>query len=129
MNNEKLILLFSHKLTQEQKVDAKENWNIKEFIYLPKDLQIIWSNISPDIESLNELLKPLKSFVEENQNKSDVVLIQGDFGACYSMVNFCKSLDLTTIYATTKRDTKEFIEDGKTIKESIFKFKRFREYE
>jgi len=36
----KLFLLFSHKLTDEQIKDAKDNLGIDEFIYLLKDLQI-----------------------------------------------------------------------------------------
>ena len=127
MKTKKLILLFSHKLTPEQIKSAKDDFDVKEFIYLSKELQNIWSNIDPDIEKID--LQPIKEFLKDIANKDDVVLIQGDFGACYNMVNFCKSLKLVTVYATTKRVAKEFIEDGNTIKKSEFKFRRFREYE
>ncbi len=126
--SKKMFLLFSHKLTKKQIEDARLNWNIEEFIYLPKELQTIWSNISPDLDSLEDILIPLKEFVKKNAISNDVLLIQGDFGACFSMVNFCKKLNLIPVYATTKRIVKEFEEDGKMIKKSIFEHRRFREY-
>jgi len=45
--NKKMILLFSHTLTDKQKEDAKQKWQV-DFVYLPKELQRIWSDISPD---------------------------------------------------------------------------------
>ena len=128
LNMKKMILLFSHKLTQKQTDDAINNFGIDEFVYLPKELQYIWSNISPNIKSLQEVLNPIKEFVRQNSNKNSVVLVQGDFGACYIMVDFCKSLELICVYATTKRITKEYEEDGKLVKKSIFEHRRFREY-
>lgn len=125
----KIVLLFSHQLTQAQKEELYEKWNVDEYITLPKDLQQIWSNISPDLESINGILEPVKAFVSQNLEKGDIVLIQGDFGAVYNMVNFAKSLGLTPIYATTKRIVSEYEnEEGKTVKESIFEHRRFREY-
>ena len=124
----KMILVFSHKLTQEQKDDAIKNFGVKEFLSLPKELQNIWSNISPDIQTLEKLLEPIKEFIKNNSKKDDVVLVQGDFGAVYIMVNFVKDLELLGVYATTKREVKEYQEDGKLIKQSIFKHRRFREY-
>jgi len=125
----KMFLFFSHDLTQIQKNEAKNNLYIKEFISLDDELQEIWSSIPSDEESLKEYLKPLKKFLEERASLGDVILIQGDFGAVYSMVNFAKSLGLKAVYATTKRTVEEIVEDGKTIKKSIFEHRRFREYE
>ena len=124
-----MILLFSHKLSDEQLLDAKDDYNIENFIYLPTKLQNIWSNIPPDIESVEDILNPIRDFLHQNTKKDDVVLIQGDFGASFIMVNFCKTLELTPIYATTKRLVQEYIEDGENIKKTIFKHRRFREYE
>ncbi len=125
----KMFLLFSHKLTSKQVADAQRQFAVNEFVYLPKDLQNIWSDISPDLKILTDLLEPIKQFLNENVAKNDVILIQGDFGAVYIMVNFCKSLGLKTVYATTKRMVSEFKNDnGQCVKKSIFEHRRFREY-
>jgi len=126
----KMILLFSHKLTQEQKDEAIHRLNVKEFVSLPKNLQAIWSNISPDIVSLKEPIKSIQEFLRTNASKGDIVLVQGDFGGVYTLVNFCKERDLTAVYATTKRETIEYInEKGEMMKKSKFEHVRFREYE
>lgn len=125
----KMLLLFSHRLSEEQIKDAKEKFDVDEFISLPNDLQNIWSNISPDINSLKEVLIPIKEFIKTESELNDIVLIQGDFGAVYSMVNFCQDLRLIPIYATTKRVVEEYLVDNKLIKESVFEHRRFRKYE
>ena len=125
----KMFLVFSHRLTSKQVKDAQESFDTKEFIYLPKELQDIWGNISPDIDSLIKLLEDIKVFIKKNANKGDIVLIQGDFGAVYEMVSFCKKLELLTVYATTKRISSEYKnENGQSVKRSIFEHRRFREY-
>ncbi len=127
--SKKMLLLFSHKLDFIQKTDAKNSYNITEFVSLPQDLQSLWSAVPTEIENLNEYLEPLKSFIKQNFKKEDVALIQGDFGASYMMVNFCKNLDLVCVYAKTRREVEEVVVDGTTVKKSIFKHKGYREYE
>jgi len=56
------------------------------------------------------------------------VLIQGDFGATYSMINFCKREGFIPIYSVNKRIAKETIEDGIVKKYAEFKHEFFREY-
>jgi len=123
----KMILLFSHKLTDEQIDDAYERFNIKEFVYLPENLQKIWSDIPPEVENIKPLLEPIKEFLRKKANSGDFVLIQGDFGAVVEMVEFVRYW-LIPVYSTTKRVTKEVKKDGKLIKVSEFKHIRFRKY-
>ena len=124
-----MILLFSHKLTVSQKEDAVKNWGIQSFISLPEDLQKIWSNIDPDLENLHDLLLPVYTFLNDVADDGDIVLIQGDFGACYNLVQHAESKTLVPVYATSKRSVEEYIENGENIKKSIFAHRRFRKYE
>ena len=125
----KIFLLFSHNLTQIQIDDAKNNLDIEKFVSLSQDLQELWSNIPSDLIFIKEYLLPFKNFLTENSNFGDVVLIQGDFGAVYQMVNFANDLGLKAVYATTTRVIEEIVIDEKTVKKSIFEHRRFREYE
>jgi hypothetical protein len=124
----KMFLLFSHDLTQTQIDDGKENLKIDIFVSLPNNLQKAWSNIPSDTLSIKEYLLPFCDFLVEETNLEDIVLIQGDFGAVYQMVNFAKALGLKTVYATTRRVIEEVVIDNKTVKKSIFEHRRFREY-
>ena len=124
-----MLLLFSHKLTQKQINELKQVYNVIDFIYLTNDLQSIWSSIPPDISSLKEVIKPIKCFIDKNIKKDDVVLIQGDFGATYEMVNYVKSKGAIAVYATTKREIVEYTnEKGEYMKKTVFEHRRFREY-
>jgi len=124
----KMFLLFSHKLTDEQIKDAKENLGVNEFIYLPKDLQNKFSNVPPEIEDIKKYSKDFTEFLKDNAQKEDYVLIQGDFGVVFNLVEFCKENNLKAIYSTTKRIVKEQVIDGKVVKVSEFKHIRFRNY-
>lgn len=126
---QKLHLLFNHTLTQEQLSDAKASLLCYVIVSLPQELQELWSSVPPNLKSLEEYLKPIKEYVSAYIQKDDFVLVQGDFGATYIMVNFLKSLGAKPIYATTSRDVVEIREGDKVIKKSIFRHERFREYE
>jgi hypothetical protein len=125
-----MILLFSHKLSETQIKQAREIHNVENFISLPQELQTSWSNISPDLESIIPTIEPIKEFLGSVAKQGDFVLIQGDFGAVYTLVQFCKENNLTPLYATTKRRINESInQKGEEVKTSIFEHVRFREYE
>jgi len=123
-----MFLLFSHKLTATQIEDATKNFGIDEFVPLPEELQQIWSNVPPQLKSLKKHLKPLKKYLKKNLNSDDYVLIQGDFGAVYEMVNYVKKSNTVALYATTKREFTEKKIDDKIIKTSIFSHILFREF-
>ena len=124
----KLILLFSHKLTDLQKIDAKESLDINDFIYLPSNLQKIWSQIPANIYDISPYLNQIKEYVQANTNQGDYILIQGDFGATYEMVQYAKEINLIPIYSTNSRESIEEEIDGKVVKKSIFIHNIFRRY-
>ena len=124
----KMFLLFSHSLTDEQIKDGIENLKVTKFISLPENLQKIWSNIPPELETLKSYLNEIKNFIRLNGNSGDYILIQGDFGAVYEMVEFSKQNSFVPIYATTKREVIEKKEGDKVVKKSIFKHIKFRRY-
>ena len=124
-----MFLFFSHKLTSLQIEDAKKNLGVDEFIYLNDELQELFSNIPPKEVDLGEYLKPLFKFLIDNCKSGDYVLIQGEFGVVYRLVELSKILDLVPLYSTTKRESIEEIFDGKVIKKSVFSHIEFRKYE
>ena len=124
----KLFLLFSHTLTSEQVDDAKKTFGVEEFVELPLQLQELWSNVPSELEDVSNYLSPLITYIQEQSLRGDVVLIQGDFGATYHMVNVVKTLGLKAVYSTTKRNVLEKKIEGKIVKTSIFEHVRFRIY-
>ena len=125
----KMILIFSHSLTEEQINDAIGKLNITEFVYMPQILQDIWSNIPASVHNMKQYLSEIHNFIINNSSKNDYILIQGDFGATYNTVNFCKDNERITIYSTTKRQSKEIYRDNTIEKISYFSHLSFREYQ
>lgn len=124
----KLFLIFNHKLTDEQKRSASHTLKVEELIYLPDELQEIWSNIPPEGD-LTEDIKKIVNWLSENSAKGDYVLIQGDFGATFYLVDYCLKTGLIPVYATSKRTVlEEKDEHGVTKKVSIFKHVEFRRF-
>jgi hypothetical protein len=123
----KMFLFFSHTLTGEQVDDAK-GLGVDDFVKLSQDLQERFSNVPPELERLDEYVRPFEEFLSKEAKEGDLVLIQGDFGVVYHLVNFAKEKGLVTVYATTKRVVKEIEKDSKKVKISEFKHIRFREY-
>lgn len=123
-----LFLLFSHTLTDAQKQDAKTSLHVDKFIPLPQELQKLWSNIPENNTQISSYLIPLKKYLKLNAKKDDFVLVQGDFGGVYDMVNFCKSIGLIPIHSTTKREVEEKTIGNRVEKISTFKHVIYRRY-
>jgi hypothetical protein len=123
-----MFLIFSHTITQYQIKDAKNSLGIETFVYLPQELQKLWSNIPPDISDIGKFLEPIKNYLKQNLQPNDYVLVQGDFGATCKIASFVKTLNAKPIYATTIRDAQEKIIDGKVVKTSTFKHIMFRSF-
>lgn len=123
-----MLLLFSHHLTNEQEKDARENLGVGEFISLPPELQQKWSNIPPELESLREYLKDIFEWIDKVAGKGDFVLVEGEFGATYSVVSYCIDKDLIPIYSTTERKVIEEAANDGVKTQRVFKHVRFRQY-
>ena len=122
----KMFILISHNLTTEQEKDAKTSLQVDEFIYIKNN---IWQNIPPENENISDLLDDIKKFILKNAKKGDLLLVQGDFGATYILVNFAFQNDLIPIYATSRREVKEKRENEQVVTIRTFKHIRFRKYD
>ncbi len=125
-----LFLIFSHTLTPEQATDATNSLGVENFVSLPENLKTLWGNVPPDAElDFATYLQPLKDFLAATAQAHDVVLIQGDFGATFHLVNHCKQAGYTPVYATTERVAIEQAQpDGSVVLQKVFKHKAFRRY-
>ena len=127
----KFIFIFSHKPTELQIEDAKNRFNVKEIIIIPDKLvKEIWSKIPSDLDSVEHYIEPVKKWLKSISQKDDIVLIQGDFGATYMMIQFCFKNGLIPVYSTTERTVIEkYDENGKVNLVHTFKHKIYRFYQ
>lgn len=123
-----LYLLFNHTLTPEQYADAQESLGVGAFVEPPEPVRRLWGDIPAGAERISNELGLARGWLMKAE-PGDYVLIQGDFGACWLMVEFARSLGLRPIYSTTRREAQEeLLEDGSVRLVHRFRHVRFREY-
>ena len=125
-----LFLLFNHRITSIQESDARNNLDVARIVDMPAELKTLWRFIPPDLERISSYLDPIKGWLLQHAQKSDYVLIQGDFGACFVMVNFTFEQGLIPLYSASPRDAHElYREDGSVKLTHNFRHRIFRKYE
>ena len=123
----KVLLLFSHQLTENQEKELVENFKVKKIVSLSSELQEMWSNVSIK-ENYKENLEKIKKYIEENFNENDVMLVQGNWGYTYNIVKWSIEKKLVPVYSYTERNVEE-IKDGENVKKiSYFKHVKFIKY-
>jgi len=124
-----LFLLFNHQFTPDQEADARASLGVERVVKLPKDLQEIWSEIPPELEAISPRLDPIRRWLELQADPGDYVLIQGDFGATFLMIQFALEKNLIPIYSTSHRKAVETRQpDGSIVLTHHFRHTRFRHY-
>jgi len=125
----KLFAIFNHEITDIQKKDARDFLGVDAIEDLPDDLKALWSDIPPELQEIRGYLSPVIEWLEGHAARGDYVLIQGDFGACYIMVNFALNKGLVPVYSTTRRDAvEEHLPDGSIRLGHLIRHRMFRRY-
>jgi len=104
-------------------VRHREISNVDKVDFEIVDVQ--FPDIPPDA-SKSVLEEIANNYVDKIKAYSpQVVMVQGEYGLTYIVVNMLKQKEICVVYATTKREVVEK-ENGEKI--SVFKFVQFREY-
>lgn len=129
IKGKKMLLIFSHELTEKQEKEARERFGVVDFVSMDGNLLDKWANVPPRLDSLGEYLTDILEWIEKNASSGDYALVQGDFGATMYIVGYCMSRDIIPVYATTERKVVEK-KMGETIQLSReFEHVQFREYQ
>lgn len=125
----KLFLVFNHTFSTDQIQNARECLHIGDIIDLPANLRHAWGNIPPGLKAISDFLDPVRNWIRSISAPGDYILIQGDFGACYILVNFSFELGLIPIYSTTERQAQQIAhDDGSIVLTHRIKHVIFRKY-
>lgn len=124
------VSILSHKLLKSQEEELNRDWKVEKIVQLTEVLKNEWSNINPNVEIGDDsnLVDRLRDFILDNTNQEDYVIVQGEWGMTFTIVNMCFELNRVPIYATTERKTKETVKDGQVHSEKVFEHIRFRKY-
>ena len=124
----KFIVLMSHDMSDIQKNDAYENLKVAEIIEAPAEIKAIWGNVDPisdlDISKLDKVISWIKNISE----KGDYILVQGEFGATFYIVDYCFKSNLIPVYATSIRRVEETREGERVLTNRVFVHEGYRQY-
>lgn len=124
------IVIMNHALTAEQEQEARGLAKGGKLVVPPGELRGQWSAVPPEPENIREHIQPLREWLGKTAKPGDYLLVQGDFGATFLLVNFALNLGLVPLYATSRRETMETVlPDGSVRQERVFRHVRFRQYE
>ncbi len=124
-----LIVLFNHTLTESQREDGRRSLGAGMFLEPPAEVRSLWADVPPELESLEDYLSPVRSWLQECARPGDFLLVQGDFGATWLMVRFALRIGLVPVYSTTRRAAAEEPQpDGSVHLTHRFQHVRFRRY-
>ena len=125
----KLLQIFNHTLTSQQEADARERLGVERIVLPPERLQKLWRQVPADLVGIDGYLAPVKDWLAAEGRPGDFVLVQGDFGATWIMVNHAFKLGLVPVYSTSERQAEETITDDGAVKlVHHFRHRRFRRY-
>ena len=124
----KAYCLLNHELTENQKNELLTRFNCQSIIYREKELTAIWSQI-PAVESIDlSVIKAVTDWLGDAQ-EGDVLIIQGEFGATFMLVDYALKNKMIPLHAVTKRVATEQ-RNGETVqRQYIFEHVCFRRYE
>lgn len=124
-----LFTLFNHTLTTAQKADAEKVLGVSQIKETPREVFDLWSRISPYRKELYSYLEPVRKWLEISTRPGDYLLLQGDFGAVFLLVEFANRIKIMPVYSTTERVVVEKPLAGGTVKlEHQFKHVIYRHY-
>jgi hypothetical protein len=123
----KVFCLLNHELTIKQISELEERFHITEIHYPDKFLKELWSNI-PTMQDLDvQMLVPFITWLESGKS-GDMVVLQGEFGSTFFLVDYCLGRGLVPIHSVTQRIAKES-RNGEIVKRSyVFEHICFRKY-
>lgn len=124
-----MLLLFNHRLTEEQRQEARDAFGVERFVSPPAMVRDLWAAVPPELPGLDRTLQPVRNWLNNTARPGDLVLVEGDFGAAFLMVLHAFRLGLRPVYAATRRDAEELRHpDGTVQLTHRFRHCRFRSY-
>lgn len=123
----KTYCLLNHSLTQNQLAELKERFESEEIIYPSDELSKKWSQVpaTPDLDI--DLISNVTDWLS-SANQNDILIVQGEFGSTFMLVDYALKKNLVPIYAVTTRISKEVRVGEQVQKVNVFEHVCFRKY-
>lgn len=120
--------LINHQLTENQITELREKYSVSNIKYPEPALSQVWAQI-PATQHLD--MKPINSVIEwlADAKAGDLVIIQGEYGSTFLLVDYAMKNKLVPLHAVSKRIAKEIRVGEQVQKQNVFEHVCFRVYE
>jgi hypothetical protein len=126
----KAFIVLNHTLIEDQKTELQHFFSVDSFIEMPEEVKSIWSGLRPEVDIYSSGINDVISWLERYGKEDDIVIVQGEFGATFYVVNFCFHKGMVPVYASSERRYMEKkYPDGRVDRHHIFKHVKFKLYE
>lgn len=125
-----VLVLLSHPLTDEQIEELRDiSGDAGDIIRMPEELQAIWKQIDID-DSYRKKRMRIFDWLSRQSTAGDYILVQGEWGTTYAVVDWCFKFQRIPIFAFAERRVIEEQTGSKEIiKKSVFVHRRFARYD
>ena len=123
----KAFCLLNHELTQNQIAELKGKFRIERIVYPREELSKMWSQITATEELDMDVINTVVSWLS-SANQNDVLIVQGEFGSTFMIVDYALKNGLIPLHAVTKRVANEQRNGEIVYRQYIFEHVCFRKY-
>ncbi|MBP5451329.1 MAG: hypothetical protein J6Y16_03735 [Treponema sp.] len=123
----KAFCLLNHELTQNQIAELKGKFRIERIVYPREELSKMWSQITATEELDMDVINTVVSWLS-SANQNDVLIVQGEFGSTFMIVDYALKNGLIPLHAVTERVANEQRNGEIVYRQYIFEHVCFRKY-
>ena len=123
----KVYCLLNHQLTERQITQLHESFAACDVIYPPEDLSRLWAQI-PATEKIDTSVIASVADWLSSASKGDLLIVQGEIGSTFMLVDYALKRGLIPLHAVTKRVAQENRCGEQVQKQHIFEHVCFRQY-
>lgn len=123
-----IYILLNHSLTERQVAELRQSYgNDAQLEYPPETIKTFWSQIPVTASLLKEPMQEIVKWLSR-ACANDVLLVQGDYGATFMLVDYALKNGLIALYAVTQRVAQEQKNGEQVIRRYVFEHECFRKY-
>ena len=123
----KTYCLLNHTLTEAQLAELKERYHSIRVVYPPVDISAAWSQLPPGLSYDTNTIRSVISWLDVAET-GDTVILQGEAGSTFILVDYLLSRGLVPLHAVTRRVSSESNEGEDVKKSLVFRHVCFRPY-
>ncbi|MDR1636747.1 MAG: hypothetical protein LBR93_05360 [Treponema sp.] len=119
--------LLNHPLTANQIAELESRFGVERVVYPGPELGAAWGKVPAEKTLPAAYLLPFVRWLSALK-KGDVVILQGEAGATFALVDFVLARGFTALHSVTRRVARESREGEKVFRSHVFEHVCFRRY-